>query len=117
MAATVSSISKHRRYEHAYFRRYRRWINKRRETEYRAKGWALEPVPVLSARRPNIRSEYCYEGLLKAYKIKLEIDSVTAFLKGKVVEKPEIFSPDIIRRCKLLDEAIAKNFGVDISCD
>jgi hypothetical protein len=53
---------------------------------------------------------YCYEGLLKAYKTKLEIDSVTAFLKGKVVDKPEIFSPGIIRRLKLMDEEISKHF-------
>ena len=90
MVATVSSISKHKNYEHAYFYVYRKWINSVREEEYRSKGWALGPVPTVSPECPNIVSSLYYEGLLKAYRIKLEFDSINAFLKGGVLQKPEI---------------------------
>lgn len=117
MTAKVISISKHRRYEHAYLSIYKKWINRRREAHYKSKGWALEPVPLASPYCPSLNSIFYYHDLIEAYKIKLEVDSVIAFYKGKILEKPEIFSRDIVKRCKLLDKAIANNFGVDIYCD
>ena len=117
MAAKIISISKHIRYEHAYLSIYKKWINLRREAHYESKGWALEPVPLASSNCPSINSIFYYHDLIEAYKIKLEVDTITACSKGKVLDKPEIFSRDILRRCKQLDEAIAKNFGVDIKRD
>lgn len=117
MTAKIISISKHRRYEHAYLSIYKKWINRRREVYYESKGWALEPVPVVSPNSPSFNSVFYYHDLIEAYKIKLEIDLVTASSKGEVVAKPEIFSKDILRRCKLLDEAIARNFRGDIISD
>ena len=115
MTAKVISISKHRRYEHAYLSIYRKWISHRRETDYKSRGWALGPVPLMSPNCPSLTSIYYYGDLLEAYKIKLEIDSATAFARGKILPKPEIFSRDIVRRCELLDEAIARNFSADSS--
>lgn len=94
MVATVSSISKHINYEHAYFTVYRHWINSVREAEYSSKGWALQPVSTVSPDCPNVVSILYYEGLLKAYRIKLEFDSIDAFLKGGVLQKPEILEVD-----------------------
>ena len=115
MTAKVISISKHIRYEHAYLSIYKKWINYRREADYKSKGWALEPVPLAAHNCPSLNSIYYYGELFEAYKIKLEIDSATASIEGKVPQKPEIFSRDIVRRCELLDEAIARNFSVDSS--
>ena len=95
MVATVIAISKHRNYEHAYFRIYKKWIRFRRDTEYKSKGWALEPVPLLAANSPSLISIYFYEDLIEAYRIKIEIDSVTEFLKGKVIQRPEMFGENI----------------------
>ena len=110
MTATVTSISSHRRYEHAYLSIYKKWINSRREADYRSKGWALDPVSLLSPDSPNSMSIFYYSDLVEAYRIKLEIDLVTASIKGEKAQKPNIFSKDIRWRCKLIDEAIAKNF-------
>ena len=110
MTAKVISISKHRRYEHAYLSIYKKWINRRREAHYESKGWALEPVPLASSKCPSLNSIFYYRDVIEAYRIKLEVDSINACSKGKVLEKPEIFSRDILKRCKLLDEAIASNF-------
>lgn len=112
MTAKVISISKHRRYEHAYLSIYKKWINRRRKAHYESKGWALEPVPLASPNCPSLNSIFYYHDLIEAYKIKLEVDSVIAFYKGKILEKPGIFSRDIVKRCKLLDEAIASNFRI-----
>ena len=113
MTAKIISISKHIRYEHAYLSIYKKWIDRRREADYKSKGWALEPVPVVSPNCPSLSSKLYYHDLIDAYRTKLEVDSVIASFKGKVVQKPEIFSNNILRRCRLLDEAIAKNFGVE----
>lgn len=110
MTAKIISISKHIRYEHAYLSIYKKWIDRRREADYKSKGWALEPVPVISPNCPSLSSKLYYYDLIEAYKIKLEIDSVTATARGRVVQKPEILRGDIIRRCKLLDEEISKFF-------
>ena len=117
MTAKVISISKHRRYEHAYLTIYKKWINRRREAHYESKGWALEPVPLASSNCPSLNSIFYYHDLIEAYKIKLEVDAITAFSKGKALEKPEIFSRDILKRCKLLDEAIARNFSIKNSAE
>jgi hypothetical protein len=113
MTAKIISISKHVRYEHAYLTIYKQWIESRREADYKARGWALEPVPVIAPNSPSLSSKLYYHDLIDAYKTKLEVDSVIASSKGKEVQKPEIFSNDILRRCKLLDETIANNFGDD----
>jgi hypothetical protein len=113
MLAKVIPISKHWRYEHAYLTVYKKWIESRRNADYKARGWALEPVPLMHPNSPSLISIYCYSDLIGAYRTKLEVDTVTASAMGKVVQKPEIFSNDILRRSKLLDEAIARNFGVD----
>ena len=117
MTAKVISISKHRRYEHAYLSIYKKWIKRRREAHYKSKGWALEPVPLASSNCPSINSIFYYHDLIEAYKIKIEVDAIIAFSNGKVLGKPEIFSRDILKRCKLLDEAIARNFRGDIISD
>jgi len=117
MTAKITSISKHIRYEHAYLSIYRKWIDRRREADYKSKGWALEPVPVVSPNCPSLSSKLYYHDLVEAYKIKLEIDLITASSKGEMVAKPEIFSRDILKRCKLLDEAIARNFSIKNSDD
>jgi len=62
---------------------------------------------------PSLISIYYYSDLIDAYRTKLEVDTVTASAMGEVVQKPEIFGNDILRRSKLLDEAIARNFGVE----
>ena len=113
MLAKVIPISKHWRYEQAYLTVYKKWIESRRNADYKARGWALEPVPLMHPNSPSLTSIYCYSDLIRAYRTKLEVDTVTASAMGKVVKKPEIFSNDILRRSKLLDEAIARNFGVD----
>ena len=117
MTAKIISITKHIRYEHAYLSIYKKWIDRRREAYYKSKGWALEPVPVKSPRSPSFNSVFYYHDLIEAYKIKLEIDLITASSKGEMVAKPEIFSRDILKRCKLLDEAIARNFSIKNSDD
>jgi len=112
MTAKIISISKHIRYEHAYLSIYKKWINSRREAHYKSKGWALEPVPAASSESPSLSSIFYYQDLIEAYKIKLEIDSVTASAKGAKQFKSQRYSADdILRRCKLLDEAIARNFS------
>ena len=113
MTATVISISSHRRYEHAYLSIYKKWINSRREADYRSQGWALDPVPLASSDSPNPMSIFYYRDLIEAYRVKLEIDLVTAAITGEKAQKPSIFSKGIDRRCKLLDEAIARNFAVE----
>ena len=113
MLAKVIPISKHRRYEHAYLTIYKTWIKCRRDADYKARGWALEPVPLMHPNSPSLISIYYYSDLIDAYRTKLEVDTVTASAMGEVVQKPEIFGNDILRRSKLLDEAIARNFGVE----
>ena len=110
MIAKVIPISRHRRYEHAHLTIYKEWIGRRREADYKSRGWALEPVSLLSANCPSLNSIYYYGDLIEGYRTKLEIDSVTASARGKLLLKPEIFSRDIVRRCKLLDEEISKHF-------
>lgn len=101
MLAKVIPISKHRCYEHAYLTIYKKWIESRRDADYKARGC------------PSLSSVFYYRDLIDAYRTKLKVDSVSASIEGRVVQKPEIFSNDILRRCKLLDEAIANNFGDD----
>jgi len=113
MLAKVIPISKHRRYEHAYLTIYKTWIESRRDADYKARGWSLEPVPLMHPNSPSLISIYYYSDLIDAYRTKLEVDTVTASAMGEVVQKPEIFGNDILRRSKLLDEAIARNFGVE----
>ena len=113
MLAKVIPISKHRRYEHAYLTIYKTWIESRRDSDYKARGWALEPVPLMHPNSPSLISIYYYSDLIDAYRTKLEVDTVTASAMSEVVQKPKIFSNDILRRCKLLDEAIARNFCID----
>lgn len=113
MPAKVIPISKHWRYEHAYLTIYKKWIESRRDSDYKARGWPLGPASGVSRYGPSLSSVFYYSDLIDAYRTKLEVDSVSASIEGRVVQKPEIFSNDILRRCKLLDEAIANNFGDD----
>ena len=110
MIAKVIPISKHKRYEHAHFTVYKKWISRLREAKYRSRGWSLEPRPIFAPDRPTLLNILHYEDLIRAYKIKVEVDSVTVSAGSKAVQKPEIFSKDILRRCNLLDEAITRNF-------
>ena len=112
MAAKIISISKHRRYEHAHLTIYKKWIESRRRADYKSRDWALEPVRAASENFPSPISNYYYNDLVDAYRTKLEIDSVIAKAEGKTLKNPQIFSNDILRRCKLLDEAIARSFAV-----
>ena len=110
MTAKIISISTHSSYEHSYLSIYKKWINRRREAHYESKGWAIEPVPFASSNCPSLNSILYYQDLVKAYKTKLEVDSVTASAGGLLMLKPELFSGEIIRRCKLLDTKISKHF-------
>ncbi len=73
-------------------------IESRRDVDYRARGWALEPVPLMHPSSPSLISIYYYSDLIDAYRTKFEVDTVTASAMGEVVQKPEIFSKDILRR-------------------
>ena len=117
MVAKVIPIGKHWRYEHAYLTIYKKWIESRRDADYKARGWPLGPASGVSRYGPSLSSVFYYSDLIDAYRTKLEVDSVSASIEGRAEQKPEIFSKDILRRCKQLDEAIAKNFGVDIKRD
>lgn len=112
MAARIISIGKHRRYEHAHLAIYKKWIERRRVADYKARGWALEPVPQMHPNSPSLISIYYYNDLVDAYRTKLDVDSVIAKAEGKTLQNPQIFSKDILRRCELLDAAIARSFAV-----
>jgi hypothetical protein len=113
MIAKVIPISKHKRYEHAHFTVYKKWIYRLREAKYRSRGWSLEPRPIFAPDRPTLLNILHYEDLIRAYKIKVEVDSVTEFQNRRIFQKPEIFSLSIALRSKMVDKAIAANFSDD----
>lgn len=85
MLAKVIPITKHRRYEHAYLTIYKTWIESRRDADYKARGWALEPVPLMHPNSPSLISIYYYSDLIDAYRTKLEVDTVAASAMGEFV--------------------------------